>query len=130
MTRKLTRLSRRYVVALRKYLKQERRASLQPSRKLGHQAVTFGMETLDLARIHEQALIALVLPCYTPSIRDVMIQRAGIFFAEAITPIEKRHRTAREANVQLNQMVERLNRRSVALAVSNRELKREIAQRK
>ena len=31
---------------------------------------------------------------------------AGTFFAEAITPIEETHRTAREANVRLNQMIE------------------------
>ena len=89
-----------------------------------------GLETLDLARIHEQALIALVLPSYSPGTRDAMVRRAGTFFAEAITPIEKTHRTAREANVRLNQMIETLNRRSADLADSNRQLKQEIVQRK
>jgi C4-dicarboxylate-specific signal transduction histidine kinase len=59
-----------------------------------------------------------------------MVRRAGTFFAEAITPIEKTHRTAREANVRLNQMVEVLHRRSADLADSNLQLKQEIAQRK
>jgi signal transduction histidine kinase len=59
-----------------------------------------------------------------------MVRRAGTFFAEAITPIEKTHRTAREANVQLNEMIEKLSRRSVELAASNLQLKEEIAQRK
>ena len=89
-----------------------------------------GLETLDLARIHEQALITLVLPGYSAKTRDTMVRRAGAFFAEAITPIEKTHRTAREANVRLNQMIETLNRRSADLAASNRQLKQEIAQRK
>jgi signal transduction histidine kinase len=88
------------------------------------------LETLDLARIHEQALITLVLPSYSPGTRDAMVRRAGAFFAEAITPIEKTHRTAREANVRLNQMIETLNRRSADLNDSNRQLKQEIAQRK
>ena len=88
------------------------------------------LETLDLARIHEQALITLVLPSYSPGTRDAMVRRAGTFFAEAITPIEKTHRTAREANVRLNQMIETLNRRSADLNDSNRQLKQEIAQRK
>jgi len=59
-----------------------------------------------------------------------MVRRAGTFFAEAITPIEKTHRTAREANVRLSQMIETLNRRSADLGDSNRQLKQEIAQRK
>jgi len=86
-----------------------------------------GLETLDLARIHEQALIALVLPSYSPCTRGAMVRRAGTFFAEAITPIEKTHRTAREASVRLNQMIETLNRRSADLDDSNRQLKQETA---
>jgi len=89
-----------------------------------------GLETLDLARIHERALISLVLPGYSARTRDAMVRRAGSFFAEAITPIEKTHRTAREANVRLCQMIETLNRHSKDLAESNRQLKQEVVQRK
>ncbi len=92
--------------------------------------MTVGLETLDLARMHEQALISLVLPSYTPGTRDEMVRRAGTFFAEAITPIEKIHRTAREANIRLNLIIEALHRRSEDLTDSNRQLKKEIAQRK
>jgi signal transduction histidine kinase len=92
--------------------------------------MALGLETLDVARIHERALITLVLPGYSARTRDAMVRRAGKFFAEAITPIEKTHRTVREANVRLNQMIETLHRRSADLADSNRQLKQEIAQRK
>jgi signal transduction histidine kinase len=130
MKRKLTGLSRRYQAALRKHLKQGSQASSEPAQRLGRQAMATGLETLDLARIHEQALITLVLPSYSPGTRDAMVRRAGTFFAEAITPIEKTHRTARDANVHLNKMIGTLNRRSADLADSNRQLKQEIAQRK
>ena len=130
MTRKLTWLSRRYQAALRKHLKQGLRANLQPAQGLGRRAMTLGLETLDLARIHQQALITLVLPSYSARTRDAMVRRAGTFFAEAITPIEKIHHAAREANVHLNQMIETLHRRSADLADSNRQLKQEVAQRK
>jgi len=130
MTRKLTGLSRRYQAALRKHLKQGPRASSAPAQGLGRRAMTIGLETLDLARIHEQALITLVLPSYSPSTREAMVRRAGTFFAEAITPIEKTHRTAREGNGQLIQLNQTLHQRSVDLAASNRRLKQEIAQRK
>jgi two-component system, NarL family, sensor histidine kinase DegS len=130
MTRKLAGLSRRYQAALRKHLKQGSQANSEPAQSLGRQAMATGLETLDLARVHEQALIALVLPSYSPGTRDGMVRRAGSFFAEALTPIEKTHRTAREANGQLNRMIEKLHRRSADLTDSNRQLKQEIAQRK
>jgi signal transduction histidine kinase len=59
-----------------------------------------------------------------------MIRRAGTFFAEAITPIEKTHRAAQEDNDQLVQLNHLLRRRSVDLAASNRQLQQEIVQRK
>jgi len=130
MKRKLTGLSRRYVAALRSYLKEGSRASLQPAQRLGRRAVTFGLETLDLGRIHEQALIVLVLPSDSPGTRDAIARRAEAFFAEAITPIEKTHRTAREASAHFVRLNQTLHQRSEDLAVSNRQLAREIVQRK
>jgi signal transduction histidine kinase len=130
MARKLNGLSQRYVVALRKHLKQGSGTSSPRAQGLGRRAMALGLETLDLARFHEQALITLVLPGYSAGTRDRMIRRAGTFFAEAITPIEKTHRTARVANAHLNQAIQALNQRSADLAASNRRLQREIAQRK
>lgn len=132
MARKLNGLSQQYVAALRKHLKQGRRA-IPPggtAQGLGRRAMALGLETLDLARCHEQALITLVLPGYSPNARDRMIRRAGNFFAEAITPIEKTHRAARESNGQLVQVNQALHQRSVDLIASNRQLQREILQRK
>jgi signal transduction histidine kinase len=130
MGRKLNGLSQRYVAALRKHLKQDPQADLRSAQGLGRRAMALGLETLDLARFHELALITLVLPGYSPGVRDRMIRQAGKFFAEAITPIEKTHRTAIEANASLNQMIRTLNQRGMDLAASNRSLKREIIQRK
>src|SRR6185503_12404977 len=101
-----------------------------PAKGLGRQAMTLGLATLDLARIHEQALTTVVLPSDSSSRRKGIVRRAGTFFAEAITPIEKTHRTAKEANANLSQMIRTLNQRSVELAASNRQLQQEIAQRK
>jgi signal transduction histidine kinase len=130
MTRKLTRLSQRYAAALRTYLKRGSRASLQPERTLGRKVMVLGLETLDLARIHEQALISIVLPNDSPGTRDVMARRAGMFFAETIIPIERTHRTAREANAHFGHLNQTLRQRSADLAISNRQLKREILRRK
>jgi signal transduction histidine kinase len=123
-------LSRQYQAALRKHLKQGPRAGMQPAQGLGRQALTLGVDTLDLLRIHEQALITLVLPTYSPRTRNGMVRRAGTFFAEALTPIEKTHRTARETNIHLDQLNRTLRQRSADLAASNQQLKQEIVQRK
>src|SRR5687767_11141103 len=120
MKRKLTGFSRRYHSALRKHLQGPGNGR---AGGLGHQAMTIGIETLDLARIHEQALVSLVLPDYSPDARESMVRRAGAFFAQAITPIEKTHRTAREANIHLNQMVQTLSQRRLELIAANRQLK-------
>jgi signal transduction histidine kinase len=89
-----------------------------------------GLKTLDLARIHRQALNALVLPSYPSDTRDALVRRAGAFFAETITPIEKTHRIARETKDKIDRLNETLDRRNKALAGSNRQLKQEIAHRK
>lgn len=123
-------LSRRYLAALRKYLQTSSIANLDSARKLGLRSLKTGLETLDLARMHEEALIALVLPHQTLRASDAMIRRAGVFFAEVIAPIEQTHRGAREANASLNQVIAALNRRTRELATSVLELKQEIVQRK
>src|SRR5437879_5915240 len=123
MKSKLTTLSQQYQAALGKHLKQGPQAGLRPARRLGRYVLAFGLETLDLARVHEQALLKLVLPSNSPRTREELLRRAGAFFAEAITPIETTHRTAQETNVHLNQLTQSLRRRSADLAASNQRLK-------
>jgi signal transduction histidine kinase len=88
------------------------------------------LQTLDIAKLHEQILITKVLPRHPDRKRGALIRLAGVFFTEAIAPIEKVHEGAREAAVHLNQIVEMLSQRTVELAASNVDLQNEIAQRK
>jgi signal transduction histidine kinase len=119
-------LSRRYVSALREHIRQGPQGSLRAARGLGREAVSLGLETLDMARIHEEALAALE----ASSSRDGVIKRAEVFFCETVTPIEKTHRAARKTNVRLNQLHKTLGRRTEDLAAANRALKQKIVQRK
>jgi len=98
--------------------------------ELGRHGMALGLETLDMARIHEIALVTLVLPHESSSSRTSLFARAGLFFAEVITPIEQTHRGAREANIHLNQIIKTLNQRTTALADSVAELQQEIVKRK
>jgi signal transduction histidine kinase len=122
--------SRRYQAGLQAYLKQRSEAQLQRAQGMGQQALAAGLQTLDIAKLHEQILVTQILPGRPAGKRVGLIKRAGIFFTEAITPIEKKHDTARAAAVHLNQIVEMLSQRTVELAASNLELSQEIAQRK
>ena len=58
------------------------------------------------------------------------MERARIFFAEAIIPIEKTHPAALKAGIRLRQLSQRLGRRTVDLAASHQCLKQGIARRK
>jgi signal transduction histidine kinase len=126
MTKKLTGLSQQYVAALRKHLKQGPQASLQPALGLGRRAVALGLETLELARIHEQSLVTLELS----SSKNGFTKLAGIFFTTANIPVEETHRAARQSQVHLSRMQETLDQRTEELAVSNRQLQRGIVRRK
>ena len=122
-------LVRPYQAALRRYLKRGPAASLKPAMKLGRQAVAMGLETLDLALIHERALLILMPLAGTPAARTRMIKKARKFFAESIVAMEETHRSALEANVHLSRLNQGLSQRTLDLATSNRQLKKEIARR-
>ena len=116
----------RYVVALEKQLKRGMGANLEPALKLGREAVALKMETLELARIHEQALATLGLS----NVKNAFAKLAGIFFTEANTLIEETHRAARETKNHLGRLMVTLGERTEQLAASNRQLQKGVARRK
>jgi signal transduction histidine kinase len=126
MKRKLTALSNEYLRALKNYVRQGPQAGIGSAHGLGRRAVAIGLETLDVAKIHERALAALE----ASSSSDGLIKRAELFFKETITPIEKIHHAALKATIQVDQLDKELARRTVDLADSNRSLKRNIVRRK
>ena len=126
MKQKLTRLSQRYLTALRKHLQPGARDGLSPALRLGRQAVDLGLETLGLARIHERAVAKLELA----GSKNGFIKQAEIFFAEALVPIVQKHRTARQTQVDLKKLTATLGRRTEELAASNRQLAQGVIRRK
>jgi signal transduction histidine kinase len=124
--KKKLRFSQRYVAALGKHLKQGPQAGLQPALGLGRQAVALGLETLDLARIHEQALATLELS----SSKNGFTKFAGIFFTEANTLIEETHHAARQTKAHLSKLMTKLGRRTEELAISNRQLQQGVVRRR
>src|SRR3989442_2642522 len=97
MKRKSIRLSRQYQAALRKHLQQRPGARPQPAQALGRQALSLGLETLDLARIHEQAMIKLISPDHSPPALHRIVKPPEAYLRDAFTPIVKTPPTALKA---------------------------------
>ena len=119
MKLRLKRLAQQYETGLARHLAEKDGVGLPGALALGRQAAGGGLETLDLARMHEQGIIKLGLT----NARPAVMRRAQKFFTEAITPIVETHRAARESRTSLNRLKELLARCTGDLAVSNRKLK-------
>ena len=122
--------SKRYQNALRKHLEQGAGASLRTAVRMGREAVALGLETLDLARIHEQALAAVISPQDVSGTRERKTRRAGKFFDEAAIRIEKTHRAVRDADVLIQQLNQTLHQRTRESSASNHRLKQTILHRR
>jgi signal transduction histidine kinase len=121
--------ARRYHVALRHYLRDGPSASLKPAFRLGASAVALGLETLDLALLHEQSLVRLALPGGDSKSRRQAVERANRFFIETIVPIEKTHPTARKDDALVAQLAQVLARRTEEVRASGRLLARNASER-
>jgi signal transduction histidine kinase len=130
MTKNIPLLARNYRTALRKHLEDQATSDLAAARRLGERAARLGLETLDLARIHEEALLTVLLPHHTPSKSQGMIRRCLAFFAEAATPVGSGKRGTPEARQHLEELLEALTERTLELANSNASLQQEVARRR
>jgi signal transduction histidine kinase len=97
---------------------------------LGRRAATLGLSTLDLVRIHEQALAHGLPPISATGNQGTMARRAAAFFAAVITPLEEVHHTAVQANIRLEQIGRALGQQTKHLSASNQRLKAETARRR
>jgi len=125
MERKLIVFSHGYGKALEKYLRLRSPASLEQAAGLGRRALALGVDTLELAGIHQRAFAARPKPI-TPELR----QRASVFFTRAIQPIEEIHLAALSSRVPLNGLNKTLRQYIVELASTRRQLKQKIVKRK
>jgi signal transduction histidine kinase len=120
----------RYLRALRVHLRKRSAATGDVAQGLGRTAVTDGMATLDLARVHERSLVALAAAQDFGRMGNAAIERAGFFFTQALMPLEAAQQLTRESNRRLQQRNDLLRRHARALAAGTRRLEREIKRRK
>ena len=128
MKRQPTNFPLLYQETLRAHLEQGRKAGLEAARGLGRRASKAGLQTLDLAKLHEKTLVMDVLPAYPAGKQNAIIKQAGLFFAAAIAPIEPNNIEQEAAH--LKTVIGTLSDRTVELAAANQQLSLEIVHRK
>ncbi len=124
------RLSARYLTALRAHLGGKHPQPSDRAQGLGRATLAGGLATLDLAIIHEQAIVALAPSFDFAHPHNGALKRAGDFFTQALIPLEAAQRATRQTNSHLRQRNATLRLHTAALAKGNRRLEREIARRK
>lgn len=93
-------LSGKYFAALERRLKAGARQPDGLVAKFGAEAVALGLDTLDLARIHEGSLDALTPPNCSPTELVTIRRRSNQFFFEALGPISANTRQLKAEIVQ------------------------------
>jgi signal transduction histidine kinase len=128
----ISKLSADYLAALRLHDEDGLETHLQMARGLGATAVETGLGALELAKIHDAALTDILSASTSTSAasEDATASRASIFFNEALTPIERTHRSALEAAAELREIHTDLDQRTKDLAASKREVVRQMEERK
>jgi signal transduction histidine kinase len=110
------------------------RARSQPSsgraEALGREAISKGLEILDVALLHGKALKALMPSNSTEASMTATSEKAGDFFLDVLIPIEKTHRAMTENVVKLKKAVQSLEQRTVELTAANQRQKLEVIQRR
>ncbi len=123
-------LSARYLMALRAHLGQKSPGNGNRAQGLGRAALAGGLVTLDLAIMHEKAVVALTSSYDFTDTHNGSLKRAGLFFTKALIPLEAAQRATRETNRHLQERNKTLRLHTAALAGGNHRLEREITRRK
>ena len=130
MNSKHTIFHRRYAVVLGEHLVSRDGAGLREAVRYGKKAMGLGLVILDLAKIHESALLTAIPGNLSNKAREAMVSRGQEFFIEAITPIEETHLAAVQARKQRQVLSGTLHNRTDELARSKKNLEKGRADQK
>jgi signal transduction histidine kinase len=123
-------MSARYLTALRAHLRRRRADTGGHGETVGRAALARGVRSIDLAVMHAQAIVALAPKHNFGETRNGSLRRAGVFFTQALIPIEAARCAARETDRDLQQRSETMRRHTAELIKGNRRFERESARRK
>ena len=89
-----------YIRKLDAHLADSSEAVLNQAYEIGRRAVGDGVSVLDMAVLHHNALRS-ILARHAPERWDLIIDKAGLFFNECLSPFEMLLRRYRDSNVSL-----------------------------
>ena len=125
-----TALVARYQVALAAFVAVEDEEALQRAYELGRKALNLGLGVVDVARLHQEALVRLVARAPAQLADAHWAKAIETFLMEALSAFEVAHRGFRDACERLGRLNETLQERHRELAVNVRQLAHEVARRK
>jgi hypothetical protein len=85
-------LTEHYSAALREYCAKAGEGALNWAYKLGNRAASEGLGVLEMAAIHQKALVEALLAMVAGDESTHIAHRASEFLVEALIPFEQRHR--------------------------------------
>jgi len=120
----------KYQIALRAYVAREDEEALQHAYELGRKALNQGFGVVDVARLHQEALVKLVSGPAPIAATPRWAKAVQTFLMETLSAFEVAHRGFRDACDRLQRLNDTLKERHQQLAVSIKQLAREVARRK
>ena len=130
MSRSLRSLTEAYALALEDYLRGAGEEALLRAYQLGRQAVTEGLGVLEVAALHQDALVGVLLKMLAPAENARVARSASEFFAEALAPFEMSQRGFREANAILEDLNSELKERVQAILREYEAARDQLAEQK
>ena len=106
----------RYTHALEDHLAGGGETALHEAYELGRRALAEGRGLLDLASVHYEALMTILLRRSFTEDLCLTVKAGANFFAESLSPFEMTHRGYREANVALRHLNEMLEEEAKRIA--------------
>jgi signal transduction histidine kinase len=123
-------LAERYQDALCRHLQRAHPKTIDLAQGLGHEAITLGLHTLDLAKLHEKTLLTKIFPEAHRRHHRSLTKEASLFFAAAMASAYDPQKNVAKTTARLKKVVSTLSRRTIDLAATNQELAHEIVHRK
>ncbi|HEY3198410.1 MAG TPA: ATP-binding protein [Nitrospirales bacterium] len=105
-----------YTRALEDHLAGGGETALHEAYELGRRSLAEGLGLLDLASIHYEALMTILLRRSFTEDFSLTVKAGANFFAESLSPFEMTHRGYREANVALRHLNEKLEEEAKRIA--------------
>lgn len=126
----LRELTDQYSAALREYCAGGGEAPLLRAYQLGRNAVNAGVGVLEIATLHQEALVSTLLEKLALDESARIAQRASEFFAECLAPFELTHRGFEEAHAAMRDLNQGLERRLSAVLQDFESAQGEILEQK